>query len=113
MTDSKTLADSIAVSLEYEGSGAPKVTAKGKGYIAQEIIETAKTHGIPIQQDPELINLLSQVELNQEIPEALYEAVAQVLIFAYQISGKSPLENPSKTSNPLEHNLDTQQKKDS
>lgn len=98
MTDPKTLADNFAVSLEYEGSGAPKVTAKGKGYIAQEIIETAKAHNIPIQQDPELINLLSQVELDQEIPEALYEAVAQVLIFAYQISGKSPLENSNQPS---------------
>lgn len=92
MTEQKTLADQFAVSLEYEGSGAPKVTAKGQGYIAQEIIETAKNHNIPIQQDPELVGLLSQVELNQEIPEPLYEAVAQVLIFAYQISGKSPLE---------------------
>jgi len=100
MTDKKqTLADEFAVSLEYEGTGAPKVTAKGQGFIAQEIIETAKLHNIPIQQDPELVGLLSQVKLNQEIPEQLYEAVAQVLIFAYQISGNSPLDNkPSEGS---------------
>lgn len=93
MKKNKTLSDSFAVSLEYEGSSAPKVTAKGRGYIAEEIIQAAKEHNIPIQSDPELVNLLSQVELNQEIPEALYEAVAQVLIFAYQISGKNPLDN--------------------
>jgi len=89
MNTHKKLSDQIAISIEYETSAsAPIVTAKGKGYIAAEIIQTAKAHGIPIQESPELIDILSQVELNQEIPEALYEAVAQILIFAYQISGK-------------------------
>ncbi|MDX1351608.1 MAG: EscU/YscU/HrcU family type III secretion system export apparatus switch protein [Thiomicrorhabdus sp.] len=105
MKESKTLSDSFAISLEYEGSGAPKVTAKGRGYIAQEIINTAKELNIPIQSDPELVGLLSQVELNHEIPETLYEAVAQVLIFAYQISGKSPLEKP-KESQSIEQSND-------
>ncbi|WP_029407208.1 EscU/YscU/HrcU family type III secretion system export apparatus switch protein [Thiomicrorhabdus sp. Milos-T2] len=91
MSKKENLADDLAISLEYEGSGAPKVTAKGRGYIAQEIIEAAKANNIPIQQNEELVELLSQVELDQEIPEALYEAVAQVLIFAYQLSGKEPL----------------------
>jgi len=93
MKETKTLTDSFAISLEYEGSGAPKVTAKGRGYIAEEIINTARKNNIPIQSDPNLVGLLSQVELNQEIPETLYEAVAQVLIFAYQISGKSPIDH--------------------
>lgn len=86
----KTLADKIAISIEYEssGSGAPKVTAKGKGYIADEIIQKAMELGIPIQEDKALVGLLSQVELNHEIPEELYESIVQVLIFAYQISGK-------------------------
>ena len=84
----KTLADKVAISIEYEGSGAPKVTAKGKGYIAEEIIQKAKELGIPIQEDVALVGLLSQVELNHEIPEELYEAIVQVLIFAYQVSGK-------------------------
>jgi flagellar biosynthesis protein len=91
MSKKETLADNIAVSLEYDSTHTPKATAKGRGLIAQEIIETAKQHNIPIQQDRDLVQLLSQVELNQEIPEELYEAVAQVLIFAYQISGKSSL----------------------
>ncbi len=78
----------IAVSIEYEGTSAPKVTAKGQGYIAQEIIQTAKELGIPIQENGPLVELLSQVELDQEIPPELYEAVVQVLIFAYQVSGK-------------------------
>ena len=82
------LTTKIAISIEYEGTSAPKVTAKGKGYIAQEIIQTAKNLGIPIQENGPLVELLSQVELDQEIPPELYEAVVQVLIFAYQISGK-------------------------
>ncbi|VAW48600.1 Uncharacterized homolog of the cytoplasmic domain of flagellar protein FhlB [hydrothermal vent metagenome] len=90
MPPPKTLADQIAVSIEYqEGVSAPKVTAKGKGYIAEEIIQKAKELGIPIQKDPALVGLLNQVELNHEIPEELYEAIVQVLIFAYQISGKN------------------------
>ncbi|MBD3754403.1 MAG: EscU/YscU/HrcU family type III secretion system export apparatus switch protein [Gammaproteobacteria bacterium] len=94
MSDQKknaaTLADKIAVSLQYDGESAPVVTAKGSGHIAEQILELAREHNIPIQQDPELVSLLSQVELNQEIPQILYEAVAQVLVFAYQLSEKSP-----------------------
>lgn len=79
-----------AISLEYSGTGAPKVTAKGEGYIAEQIIQLAKENNIPISQDADLVQLLSQIELDQEIPEVLYSAVAQVLIFAYELSGKMP-----------------------
>jgi flagellar biosynthesis protein len=92
----KTLADKVAISIEYQGTDAPKVTAKGKGYIAEEIIQKATELGIPIQTDPALVELLSQVELNHEIPEELYEAIVQVLIFAYQVSGKEFQASPSK-----------------
>ena len=85
---STRLSDKIAVSLQYEGDGAPVVTAKGSGFVAQQILDTAELYNIPIKQDPQLVELLSQVELNQEIPQVLYEAVAQVLIFAYQLNDK-------------------------
>lgn len=94
MSVKKTLNDTLAVSLEYSGEQAPRVTAKGSGIIAEQIIQIAKEHNIPIQQDAELTELLSQVELDQEIPPILYEAIAQVLVFAYQVSGK---ELPQKT----------------
>lgn len=83
-----TLNQKVAVALEYEGKGAPLVTAKGAGLVAEQILEIAKQHNIPIKEDQQLVELLSQVELNQEIPEVLYEAIAQVLIFAYQINEK-------------------------
>jgi len=84
----------VAVSLHYEGQGAPTVTAKGAGAIAEQIIATAKAHQIPIQEDEHLVELLSQVALDDEIPETLYQAVVQVLIFAYQLSGK-PMPQPA------------------
>lgn len=87
-----------AVSLNYSGKGAPVVTAKGEGHIAQQIIALAKEHEIPITEDAALVEMLSQVELDQEIPEVLYEAVVQVLIFAYEMSGKS-VPSPSSTDN--------------
>ncbi|BBN59260.1 EscU/YscU/HrcU family type III secretion system export apparatus switch protein [Hydrogenovibrio marinus] len=85
-----TLDKSVAISLEYDGKGAPTVSAKGYGYVAEAIIQIAKENDIPITSDENLAALLSQVELDSEIPESLYEAVVQVLIFAYQISGKQP-----------------------
>jgi len=93
--DSHTNQTKLAVSLQYDGDNAPIVTAKGTGYIAQQIFEVAKEHNIPIKQDPQLVELLSQVELNQEIPQMLYEAVAQVLVFAYQLKDKPIPKNQS------------------
>ncbi|HAT6822170.1 TPA: flagellar biosynthesis protein FlhB [Legionella pneumophila] len=78
----------VAVALRYDGNSPPKVTAKGEGLFAQQIINTAKKHGIPLEQNPELTALLSQVRLNEEIPKALYIAVAQILAFLYYINGK-------------------------
>ncbi len=87
----KTLDKSVAISIQYQPEkSAPKVTAKGYGYMAKEIIKLAKEHDIPIKQDDELSQLLAQVEIDEEIPQVLYEAVAQVLVFAYQLSGKMP-----------------------
>lgn len=79
-----------AVALYYDGKSAPKVTAKGEGFIAEQIIKVAKEHGIPLQQNEQLTELLAQVELNKEIPRSLYVAVAQLLTFLYYINEKTP-----------------------
>ncbi len=60
-----------------------KVVAKGRGYIAQKIIEVAKEHHIPIKEDPPLVERLCEVELYEEIPQELYEYVVKVLDFLY------------------------------
>ncbi|WED43269.1 EscU/YscU/HrcU family type III secretion system export apparatus switch protein [Legionella cardiaca] len=79
-----------AVALRYDGKSAPKVTAKGEGAIAQQIIKIAKEHGVPLQHDEQLTALLAQVNLNKEIPPNLYVAVAQLLAFLYYINEKTP-----------------------
>jgi flagellar biosynthesis protein len=71
----------IAVALEYDGHTAPRVTAKGKGPIAEEIIAIAQRHDIPLQDQPELVQLLGHVALGEEIPRQLYVAVAEVIAF--------------------------------
>lgn len=77
----------LAVALHYTG-GAPRVVAKGGGLVAENIIATAKQHGVPLEEDPALVAALAQIDLGREIPRELYVAVAQVLAFAWQVSGK-------------------------
>lgn len=78
-----------AVALQYDGNEAPRVTASGKGEIAEKILALAEEHGIPLREDPDLVTLLAQLDLGTEIPPNLYVAVAEVLAFAYAVSGKA------------------------
>ena len=79
-----------AVALGYNRSqdNAPKVLASGAGEIANKIISLAKEHDIPIKEDPDLIEILSKVEVDQEIPPNLYKAVAEIFSFLYKIKNK-------------------------
>jgi len=77
-----------AVALEYDHVGAPRVTAKGRGEVAERIIAKAKAHDVPIEDNPVLAEALSHVELDEQIPEALYRAVAEVLSFVLAARGK-------------------------
>ena len=81
----------LAVALHYNGRGAPRVVAKGGGDIAERIIETAREHNVPLQEDAALASALSRLDLGREIPRELYVAVAHVLAFAWAISGKKPV----------------------
>lgn len=79
----------LAIALHYErGSGAPVVVAKGNGTIGEKIVEIAKAHGIPIEENEVLAGALSKVELGEEIPPDLYKAVAEVLVFVLRLSGR-------------------------
>ena len=80
----------LAVALEYDGDSAPRVTAKGRDTLAEQILQIARQHNIPIQENQPLASLLANIELGEEIPESLYLAVAQVIAFAYHLSGKLP-----------------------
>ncbi|QNM98510.1 EscU/YscU/HrcU family type III secretion system export apparatus switch protein [Chitinimonas koreensis] len=73
-----------AVALAYrEGSSAPRVVAKGRGLIAEHIIERAREAGVFVHESPELVALLMQVDLDQHIPPELYRAVAELLAFIH------------------------------
>jgi flagellar biosynthesis protein len=76
----------LAVALHYDRTGAPRVVAKGRGAIGKKIIEVARAHDIPIEQNEVLAGALSNVELGDEIPEELYKAVAEVLVFVLKLS---------------------------
>ena len=82
----------IAVALSYDGNSAPRVTAKGRGQTAEQIIDLAKEHNIPLHTDVVLVNVLSKISLGDEIPRELYLAIAEVIAFAYLLSGKRPRE---------------------
>jgi len=76
----------VAIALTYgKNQGAPKVVAKGRGLIAQAIIERAKHHGIFVHESEDLVGLLMKVELDQEIPAQLYLAVAELLAWLYRL----------------------------
>ena len=82
-----------AVALLYDESSpvnAPVLIAKGKGATAQAIASVASRNDVPLYQDPALVSVLGQLPLGEEIPEGLYVAVAEVLAFAYHLSGREP-----------------------
>jgi len=77
-----------AVAIKYELDSAPKIVAKGDGEIADKIIEIAEEHGVVLYQDSDLVKLLSKIDVDSEIPSNLYQAVAVVLSFVFQLNGK-------------------------
>ena len=79
-----------AVALRYRPpeDSVPRIAAKGKGLVADKIIELARKYRIPIREDPQLVQILSQLDLGQEIPPSLYPVVAEVLAFIYSLEGR-------------------------
>ncbi|CAN2039175.1 flagellar biosynthesis protein [Candidatus Magnetomoraceae bacterium gMMP-15] len=77
-----------AVSLQYRHgkNSLPKITAKGKGKNAERIIEIAKEYGIPVKEDPDLVEVLSGLEIQEEIPSEIYVVVAELLAFVYNLN---------------------------
>ena len=80
-----------AVALKYDGekNKAPKITAKGEGKTAKKIIALAQEHDIPIKKDEDLVEMLSKVELEREVPQEMYKAIAEVFSFIYNLTNKS------------------------
>lgn len=84
----KKIKKASALRYDPEKNKAPVVVAKGKGYIAEEIIKRAQEHNIEIKEDKDLVEVLSKLDLYTEIPEELYQAVAIILSEVYKINNK-------------------------
>ncbi len=80
----------VAVALRWEAPGAPVVVAKGRGAVADAIIATAEANAVTVQENPLLATALAAVELDREIPEVLFKAVAEVISFVLAASGRRP-----------------------
>lgn len=80
----------MAAALQYKPreDSAPRLVAKGKGWMADKIIQIAREQNIPLKEDPHLIEILSTLDLYEEIPQNLYKAVAEILIFIYKVNNK-------------------------
>lgn len=78
----------VAVRYDPDKEGAPRVIAKGKGQIAEKILEIARRNNVPIHEDRDLVELLSLVEVFDEIPAELYTAVAEILVWVYRVNGR-------------------------
>lgn len=96
----KRQADSLknAVALAYsQTDAAPRVVAKGRGLVAEQIISRAREHGVYVHESPELVSLLMQVDLDQRIPPQLYIAVAELLAWLYRLESGEPAAPPVLT----------------
>ncbi|MGM0767163.1 MAG: EscU/YscU/HrcU family type III secretion system export apparatus switch protein [Pseudomonadota bacterium] len=90
-----------AVALKYDGKTAPTIAATGTYELAEEIIRIAREHNVPLYENPELASILARLELNEEIPETLYQVIAEILAFAFNLQGKTPDDagTPAATDN--------------
>jgi len=84
----KLLKKAVALKYEPHRQEAPIVTAKGQGLVAEKIIEVAKKKHIPIKDDPDLVQILSQLELGDQIPSSVYQVVAEIFVFIYHLNNK-------------------------
>ncbi|NBI29558.1 EscU/YscU/HrcU family type III secretion system export apparatus switch protein [Chengkuizengella marina] len=88
--DLKT-AKAVALSYTSEKNDAPELKAKGKGLVADNIIREAKNYGVPIQEDASLVEVLSKLEINEEIPAELYQLIAEIFTMVYKADQKAKM----------------------
>ena len=84
--------EAVALTYKPDSEHAPIILAKGKGEIAENILKKAQENHIPIQEDPSLVSLLGQLDINESIPEDLYQAVAEVFAFIYRVDQSHSLQ---------------------
>jgi flagellar biosynthesis protein len=92
----------IAVALRWDGRTTPRVTAKGEDELARRIIEAAEAAGVTRYPNADLAAVLARIPVGDDVPEALYRAVAEVIAFAYWVTGRWPHDWPSPSQAPRE-----------
>ncbi|MBN2308112.1 MAG: EscU/YscU/HrcU family type III secretion system export apparatus switch protein [Candidatus Hydrogenedentes bacterium] len=91
----------VALRYDQEKDRAPRIVAKGDRLLAERIIGLAKEHGIHIHEDPELVAVLAKLDVDTEIPERLFRAVAEVLAFVYRLNRQmADAERPTRRAAP-------------
>ncbi len=86
----------VALGYQADRDAAPRVIAKGAGEMAERILQLAREHQIPLKEDPPLVEILSALDLHQEIPPELYQVVAEILAYVYRTTGRG---NAGTTAN--------------
>jgi flagellar biosynthesis protein len=88
--DNRTLLqEAVAIRYDRDRENAPRVVAKGKGFVAEQLLAIARRHAVPVYQNQTVTQLLMAVELDREIPPELYQAVANVLAYVYRMDGRA------------------------
>ena len=85
--------DRRAAALRWDGNGAPRVVAEGRGLVAERILAAAREAGVPVREDPALAAALAALDLGTEVPEALWHAVAAALVWAYGLERRAAAES--------------------
>ncbi len=85
------LPKAAALKYDKENAAAPKLTAKGRGMVAEKIIALAEAEGIPLYRDPDLIEILDKTELDTEIPLEVYAIVAEIFAYVYKVNQQKKL----------------------
>ncbi|MBP2646001.1 MAG: FlhB domain protein [Firmicutes bacterium] len=83
--EAEKISQAVALRYEREQNNVPRVVAKGKGLVADNILQAAKQHRVPVYQNKTLTNMLMALELDREIPIELYQAVAEILAYIYRL----------------------------
>lgn len=88
MKQDKPVDKAVALLYDKEQGDAPRIVASGRGVLAGKIVETARAAGVYIMEDPDLVELLAKLPVGDDIPPELYQAVAEILAFVYQVNGR-------------------------
>ncbi len=98
--EKKDIKKAVALDYDIDINQAPKVIAKGKGELANNIIKIAQDNDIPIKKDEDLIELLSAIDIDKEIPESMYKAVSEIFSFIYDLTTLERKKREFESSKP-------------